>query len=68
MVRSPNHYRRRTWGVFKSGEEELFQRPAWDPGPPRYCKRCKCKLNGYNRSDRCLPCQRYVIVNPEESA
>jgi len=65
--RPPGHYRRRTWGEFQSSEDEMsHHRVVRDLGPPRYCKRCKCRLNSYNHADRCLPCQRYAIVNPAE--
>jgi hypothetical protein len=64
MRRLPGHYRRRTWRTFRGGDEEAALRIVRDLGPPRYCKRCGCKLNSYNHADRCLPCQRYVIVNP----
>lgn len=64
MNRSPGHYRRRTWGLHLP--EDDADRSVRDLGPPRYCKRCGCKLNSYNQSTKCLPCQRYVIVNPLE--
>jgi len=53
--------------MFQGSEDEMtHHRVVRDLGPPRYCKRCKCRLNSYNHADRCLPCQRYAIVNPAE--